>query len=173
MSRLDKLIQRVVEDKEIDPDSKQKLLQGIQTSKQEFETMEKEEHKNPIENNKTNIKHEVLDQKMTTLFSEFKEHGDQETLMYELVEILKNGDISKDELEALAILFRTGDLKEIEQKRSGFSKKLNMFIDKAQGILDLLFDKLLHTIDNKGERLLEKGLGKMKADHVEMDIVKV
>lgn len=156
MSWLDKLIQRVVEDKEIDQDSKQKLLQGIQTSKQEFETMEKEEHEHSTKNKKTEITHEVLDQKMTTLFSEFREHGDQETLMYELVEILKNGEISKDELEALAILFRTGDLKEIEQKRSGFSKKLNMFIDKAQSILDLLFDKLLHNIDNKGEKLLEK-----------------
>ena len=156
MNWLDKLMQRVVEDKEIDPDSKQKLLQGIQTSKQEFETMEKEEHENSTTEEKTNIKHEVLDQKMTTLFGEFREHGDQEALMYELVEILKNGEISKEELEALAILFRTGDLKEIEQKRSGFSKKFNIFIDKAQGILDFLFDKLLHTIDNKGEKLLEK-----------------
>ncbi len=173
MSWLDKLTQRVVEDKEIDPDSKQKLLQGIQTSKKEFETMEKEENKHSIENNRTNIKHEVLDHRLTTLFSEFREHGDQEALMYELVEILKNGEISKDELEALAILFRTGDLKEIEQKRSSFSKKLNMFIDKAQGTLDLLFDKLLHNIDNKGEKLLEKWLSKIKADHVEMDIVKV
>ena len=173
MSWLDKLIQRVVEDKEIDQDSKQKLLQGIQTSKQEFETMEKEEHKNPIESNKTNIKHEVLDQKMTTLFSEFREHGDQEALMYELVEILKNGDISKDELEALAILFRTGDLKEIEQKRSGFSKKLNMFIDKAQGILEKLFGEILQSLDDKGEKKLNQLLKKLKADHVEIDIVKV
>ena len=156
MSWLDTLMQKVVEDKEIDPDSKQKLLQGIQTSKQEFETMEKQEHEPSTKDKKTEITHKDLDQKMTTLFSEFREHGEQETLMYELVEILKNGEIAKEELKALAILFRTGDLKEIEQNRSGLSKKLNIFIDKAQGILDLVFDKLLHTIDSKGEKLLER-----------------
>ncbi len=174
ISWLDKLIQKVVEDKEIDAESKERLIAGIQSSKKEFDTMEEQDHSHDnADATKNQITHNDLDQKMTTLFGEFRENGDQEALMYELVEILKDGHISTEELETLSILFRTGDLKEIENKRSWFSKAFNNFIAKAQGVLDLLFDKMLHQIDNKGEKMLEKWLSKLKADHVEMDIVKV
>ena len=168
MNYLDKLIQKIVEDKEIEPEDKQKLIAGIEKSKKEFEKMYKEENNSDSEKSKNIIKHKDLDKKLTTLFSEFRENGQQEDLISELTHILQDGNISKEDLEALAIIFRTGDLKEIEQKRSGLSDACNKFIDKAQKVLSLLFEKTLEKYDDKGEEILNNIL--MKPHNINISI---